>query len=118
MRRKFLIDKLILLNLYFNNKNARNNISLILQILVKGKPDTQPQRGNICQVNYIGKLDNGMVVENRQNVKIQVGDVEVKVKNNFGHSFKIKFQIILMGLGCSRIGYGHTFNASGRKSLS
>lgn len=36
-------------------------------------------RGDICNINYIGKLDNNIVVEEKQNFKIQVGDLEVMI---------------------------------------
>lgn len=37
----------------------------------------QPQRGNICTISFVGKLDDGTVVESKSNIDIQIGDVEV-----------------------------------------
>lgn len=42
-----------------------------------GTEDVQPQRGNICEINLIGKLENGTIVEKFDKQTIQVGDVEV-----------------------------------------
>lgn len=45
--------------------------------MTKGKPDTQPQRSDICKINLLGKLENGIIVEDFKNFTVQVGDVEV-----------------------------------------
>lgn len=37
----------------------------------------QPQRGNICTIDLVGKLEDGTIVEDLHNYQIQVGDVEV-----------------------------------------
>lgn len=50
---------------------------LFLQVLVKGTSDVQPQRGEICKINYTGKLENDTIVESFSNVYVQIGDVEV-----------------------------------------
>lgn len=48
------------------------------QVLIKGKPDTQPQRHDLCTINLLGKLENGTVVEDEKVITVQVGDVEVR----------------------------------------
>lgn len=53
------------------------NGQLTKKVLVKGNPDIQPQRGDICKVNYIGKLENGTIVEDCKDLLVQVGDVEI-----------------------------------------
>lgn len=75
------------------------------KVLIEGDSDIKPQRGDICKINVIGKLENGTVVENQQEVIVHVGDNEV-VQG-------IDMALPLMGLGetaeviCeSRFGYG------------
>lgn len=48
-----------------------------MQTLRAGEDGFQPQRGNICKVNLVGKLEDGTIVEDLQNYSVQVGDVEV-----------------------------------------
>lgn len=45
--------------------------------MTAGHDDFQPQRGNICKINLVGKLEDGTVVEDLQNYNVQIGDVEV-----------------------------------------
>lgn len=45
--------------------------------MIPGQDDFQPQRGNICKINLVGKLEDGTIVEDLQNYNVQVGDVEV-----------------------------------------
>ncbi|XP_037027190.1 peptidyl-prolyl cis-trans isomerase FKBP8 [Bradysia coprophila] len=78
---------------------------LTKKVLVEGHPDIKPQRGDICKINAIGKLENGTVVENQQDLIVHVGDNEV-VQG-------IDMALPLMGLGetaevvCeSRFAYG------------
>lgn len=78
---------------------------LTKKVLVEGHPDIKPQRGDICKINVIGKLENGTEVENQQELIVHVGDNEV-VQG-------IDMALPLMGLGetaevvCeSRFGYG------------
>ncbi|KAJ6637366.1 Peptidyl-prolyl cis-trans isomerase FKBP8 [Pseudolycoriella hygida] len=80
---------------------------LTKKVLVEGDSDIKPQRGDICKINVVGKLENGTVVENLQNLTIHVGDNEV-VQG-------IDMALPLMGLGetaevvCeARFGYGTT----------
>lgn len=47
------------------------------QTIRAGEEGFQPQRGNICKINLVGKLEDGTVVEDLQNFAVQVGDVEV-----------------------------------------
>lgn len=49
----------------------------MFQVLTAGQDDFQPQRGNICKINLVGKLEDGTIVEDLQNYNVQVGDVEV-----------------------------------------
>lgn len=53
-------------------------ISLSLKVLVKGAPETRPQRLDICKINCWGKLDGSDdVVEEMYNFSFQLGDSEV-----------------------------------------
>lgn len=45
--------------------------------MTAGHDDYQPQRGNICKINLVGKLEDGTIVEDLQNYNVQIGDVEV-----------------------------------------
>lgn len=49
----------------------------IVQVLLEGQSDYQPQRGDLCRINVIGRLENGTIVEELKNYLVQVGDVEV-----------------------------------------
>lgn len=76
-----------------------------MKVLIEGDSDIKPQRGDICKINVVGKLDNGTVVENQRELIVHVGDNEV-VQG-------IDMALPLMGLGetaevvCeSRFGYG------------
>lgn len=44
---------------------------------MEGQSDYQPQRGDLCKINVIGKLENGTIVEELNNHLIQIGDLEV-----------------------------------------
>ncbi|KAG8303604.1 Peptidyl-prolyl cis-trans isomerase fkbp8 [Homalodisca vitripennis] len=44
-------------------------------IIKTGKPDTRPQRLDICTIKYVGKLDDKIVDEGE--VAINIGDAEV-----------------------------------------
>lgn len=48
-----------------------------IQTLVEGEEEYQPQRGDLCRINLVGRLENGTVVEELNNHLIQIGDVEV-----------------------------------------
>lgn len=76
-----------------------------MKVLVEGEPDIKPQRGDICKINVVGKLENNTIVENQQDLIVHVGDNEV-VQG-------IDMALPLMGIGetaevvCeSRFGYG------------
>lgn len=45
--------------------------------MVEGDSYQQPQRGDLCRINAIGRLENGTVVDELKNQLVQVGDVEV-----------------------------------------
>lgn len=50
----------------------------LLKLLVKGEPETRPQRLNICKINGSGKLDGSdEIVEEFNNYVFQLGDNEV-----------------------------------------
>lgn len=44
---------------------------------MEGTVDHQPQRGDLCRINLIGRLENDTVVETLKEHLVQVGDVEV-----------------------------------------
>lgn len=48
-----------------------------MQTIRAGEEGFQPQRGNICKINLVGKLEDGTVVEEFKDYAVQVGDVEV-----------------------------------------
>jgi FK506-binding protein 8 len=50
----------------------------VFKILVKGQPDTRPQRLNICTINFTGKVEGTEdVVEQGDNLIFQLGDLDV-----------------------------------------
>ncbi|XP_031618502.1 peptidyl-prolyl cis-trans isomerase FKBP8 [Contarinia nasturtii] len=53
------------------------NGQLVKKAIKVGEDDYKPQRGNICKINLIGKLEDGTIVEEFKNYAVQVGDVEV-----------------------------------------
>ncbi|KOC65132.1 Peptidyl-prolyl cis-trans isomerase FKBP8 [Habropoda laboriosa] len=53
------------------------NGQLKKKVLKKGKNGTRPNRSDICTLNIIGKLKDDTTVENYEDLKIQLGDVEV-----------------------------------------
>lgn len=53
------------------------NGQLVKTIIKTGEDGIQPQRGNICTINLIGKLEDGTIVEEYKEYAVQVGDVEV-----------------------------------------
>lgn len=44
---------------------------------MRATTDIQPQRGNVCNINYKGFLEDGTLVEEATKMTIQVGDCEV-----------------------------------------
>lgn len=53
------------------------NGQLVKTTLKAGEDGFQPQRGNICKINLVGKLGDGTIVEDHKDYAVQVGDVEV-----------------------------------------
>lgn len=53
------------------------NGQLVKTIIKAGDDGIQPQRGNICKINLVGKLEDGTIVEEHKEYAVQVGDVEV-----------------------------------------
>ncbi|XP_055315491.1 peptidyl-prolyl cis-trans isomerase FKBP8 [Sitodiplosis mosellana] len=53
------------------------NGQLVKKTIRAGEEGFQPQRGNICKINLVGKLEDGTVVEEFKDYAVQVGDVEV-----------------------------------------
>ncbi|KZC14950.1 PREDICTED: peptidyl-prolyl cis-trans isomerase FKBP8 [Dufourea novaeangliae] len=53
------------------------NGQLKKRVIRKGKHGTRPTRSDICTLKIVGKLTDGTVVEEYENLKIQLGDVEV-----------------------------------------
>ena len=47
------------------------------KVLKAGEKNTRPNRGDICKAKIIGKLANGVIVEQHEEVTFQLGDVEV-----------------------------------------
>lgn len=53
------------------------NNELRKKVVKPGKPNTRPQRLDICVVSIVGKLEDGTIVENYEDLEIQLGDVEI-----------------------------------------
>ncbi|XP_033210522.1 peptidyl-prolyl cis-trans isomerase FKBP8 [Belonocnema kinseyi] len=53
------------------------NGQLKKKVLKAGKANTRPSRGDICKAKITGKLENGTIVEQEEEVTFQLGDVEV-----------------------------------------
>ncbi|XP_055387039.1 peptidyl-prolyl cis-trans isomerase FKBP8 [Condylostylus longicornis] len=53
------------------------NGQLTKKTLVKSSSDVKAQRGHIIKMNYVGKLEDGTIVEEQQNYEVQVGDFDV-----------------------------------------
>lgn len=53
------------------------NGQLKKKIVTKSHNGIRPNRGNICTVKIVGKLSDGTVVEEHEDLTIQLGDVEV-----------------------------------------
>lgn len=53
------------------------NGELKKKVVKQGKNSTRPNRSDICTVKIIGKLKDGTTVEEYDDLKIQLGDVEV-----------------------------------------
>lgn len=53
------------------------NDQLRKKVLTPGKDMSRPNRSDICVIKFIGKLDDGTVVEDEEELTIQLGDVEV-----------------------------------------
>ncbi|XP_022202921.1 peptidyl-prolyl cis-trans isomerase FKBP8 [Nilaparvata lugens] len=47
------------------------------KVIREGKPDTRPQRADICQVKFEGRLENGEIIEKEDCLTINIGDGEV-----------------------------------------
>ncbi|XP_076241970.1 peptidyl-prolyl cis-trans isomerase FKBP8 [Calliopsis andreniformis] len=53
------------------------NGQLRKKVIRKGKNGTRPNRSDMCTLKIVGKLKDGTIVEEHENLKIQLGDVEV-----------------------------------------
>ncbi|OAD61952.1 Peptidyl-prolyl cis-trans isomerase FKBP8 [Eufriesea mexicana] len=53
------------------------NGQLKMKVIKSGKDGTRPNRSDICILKIIGKLKDGTIVEEYEDLKIQLGDVEV-----------------------------------------
>lgn len=62
--------------------------SLMKKVVQKGKEDGRPQRLERCVINYECTLEDGTLVEKRDNFEMLLGDCEV----NIGH-WKLTFLI-------------------------
>ncbi|KAK9709918.1 Tetratricopeptide repeat [Popillia japonica] len=51
--------------------------SIMKKTIRTGKPDSRPQRLQICEINYECKLENGILVEKCNNFIMQLGDCDV-----------------------------------------
>lgn len=53
------------------------NGQLRKRVIKAGIPNSRPSRGDACKINAIGKLDDGTIVEQHEELNFQQGDVEV-----------------------------------------
>ncbi|XP_018372055.1 PREDICTED: peptidyl-prolyl cis-trans isomerase FKBP8-like isoform X2 [Trachymyrmex cornetzi] len=53
------------------------NGQLMKKIIKKGTKDVKPIQKDVCTLTFTGVLDDGIVVEDQDNVSIQLGDFEV-----------------------------------------
>lgn len=53
------------------------NGQLKKKVLKPGIKDSRPNRGDICKIKYVGKLEDGTVVDEEEEFSFQQGDVEV-----------------------------------------
>lgn len=47
------------------------------KVLKAGKENSRPNRSDICVLKYTGRLEDGTIVEEEEDIKIQLGDMEV-----------------------------------------
>ncbi|XP_011494478.1 PREDICTED: peptidyl-prolyl cis-trans isomerase FKBP8 [Ceratosolen solmsi marchali] len=53
------------------------NGQLKKKVLKAGKQNSRPNRSDLCSVKFIGKLEDGTIIENEEEITIQLGDMEV-----------------------------------------
>ncbi|CAD6998640.1 peptidyl-prolyl cis-trans isomerase FKBP8 [Ceratitis capitata] len=53
------------------------NGQLVKRVLKPSQLDRRPMRGDLATITYSGKLPNGIVVEQKENYQVHVGDFEV-----------------------------------------
>lgn len=53
------------------------NGSLLKKVLTKGRSELRPESKDIVVINYTGRLEDGTVVEEENNLLVQIDDVEV-----------------------------------------
>uniref|UniRef100_A0A182PMV5 peptidylprolyl isomerase n=1 Tax=Anopheles epiroticus TaxID=199890 RepID=A0A182PMV5_9DIPT len=53
------------------------NGTLLKKVLKKGRSELRPESKDLVTISYTGRLDDGTVVEEQQNVVVQIDDVEV-----------------------------------------
>lgn len=53
------------------------NGQLRKKVITKGQNGMRPNRGNMCTLKIVGKLSDGTVVEEHEDITIQLGDVEM-----------------------------------------
>lgn len=58
------------------------NDQLRKKVLKAGLPDSRPNRGDLCTIQIVGKLEDGTIVEKEEETIIQLGDMEV-IQVNF-----------------------------------
>lgn len=59
------------------NIDILGNGQLKKKVIKLGEAGTRPNRSEICCVNIVGKLEDGTIAENHEDLTIQLGDVEV-----------------------------------------
>lgn len=66
-----------------NKKNEWEDLlgsgSLMKKIVREGQPDTRPQRLERCFINYKCMLEDGTLVEEKENFEMLLGDCEVGI---------------------------------------
>lgn len=75
------------------------------RVLVAGEPDSRPQKSDCLKLAYVGKLENGQIVDKVDEIQVNLGDNEVIQGLDFALSLMDKGEEAEL-LVKSRFGYG------------
>lgn len=69
------------------------NGQLRKKVIKKGKNGTRPNRSDMCTLKIVGKLKDDTIAEEHEDLKIQLGDVEVIQVSCAVYTYKYLFLI-------------------------